>query len=59
MTGALLESGLQPVDVAAETRPVPWEVVVFRGAKGYWDIINSISDQPGSQAKGEASGDRV
>lgn len=40
MTGALLESGLQPVDVAAETRPVPWEVAVLGGAKGYWDIIN-------------------
>lgn len=35
MAGALLESGLQPVDVTAETRRVPQEVVVLRGARGY------------------------
>lgn len=35
MAEALLESGLQPVDVAAETRPVTQEVVVLRGARGY------------------------
>lgn len=53
MTGALLESGLLQ-------RPgqYPGRWLSSEGPKATGTLL-TVSDQPGSQARGEASGDRV